>query len=91
MFEDLLGSKISSKIDLINAFLQIPLTETSKPVTTIYTSWGLYAHNFLPFGLSVSPSVSTTSGIDGVKAYQDDLIVFGSTTEDHHWRLTTLL
>ena len=31
------------------------------------------------------------SGIEGVKAYQDDLIVFGSTTDEHYRRLTTLL
>ena len=97
MFEGLKDSKIFSRLDLTNAFLQIPLADSSKPITTIHTPWGLFVYNFLPFGLSVSPGVfqhaidDIISGIDGVKAYQDDLIVHGSTVEQHHQRLTTLL
>ena len=97
MFEGLLHSKVFSKLDLTNAFLQIPLAESSKPITTIHTPWGLFFYNFLPFGLSVSPGIfqhaidDIISNIEGVKAYQDDLIVHGTTQEQHDKRLATLL
>lgn len=48
MFEGLHGQKVYSKIDLSNAFLQIPLDEESKNLTTIHTPWGLYRYSFLP-------------------------------------------
>ena len=51
------GSQVFSKIDLANAYLQIPLETESKALTTINTPWGLYQFNFLPFGLHVSPGI----------------------------------
>ena len=54
IFASLHGSKVFSKIDLSNAFLQIPLEEESKKLTIITTPYCLFKYNFLPFGLSVS-------------------------------------
>ncbi len=82
VLHNLNGAKVFPKIDLQNAFLQLPLHENSMALTTIKTPFGLFANNFLPFGLSVSPSIfqktinGIISGIDGVVAYQDDVIVF---------------
>ncbi len=78
------GAYVFSKIDLQNAFLQTPVDENSKALTTITTPFGLFAYNFLPFGLSVSPSIfkKTINGIiigkDDVVAYQDDFTVFAT-------------
>ncbi len=89
--------KFFSKIDLRNAFLQLPFDETSKPLTTITTPFGLFAYNFLPFGLSVSASIfqkannGIISGIDGVVAYQNDVIVFATDQITHNQRLSALL
>ena len=91
------GSKCFSKIDLANAYLQIPLSETSKQFTTINTPWGLYQYNFLPFGLHVSSGIFQSAidhvlkGIYGVLAYQDDVIIFGRSKEEHDHRLRRLL
>ncbi len=57
MFHGMGNMKVFSKIDLTNAFLQIPLDESSKELTTIHTMWGLFQYNFLPFGLNVSPGI----------------------------------
>ena len=97
MFQGLNGQKFFSKIDLQNAFLQLPLDEQSKEMTTIHTMWGLYKYNFLPFGLSVAPGLfqqamdAIIQGLDGVRSYQDDLMVTGATKEEHDARLLKLL
>ena len=97
MLTDFQGCSYFSKIDLTNAFLQIPLSESAKEITTINTIWGLFSYNFLPFGLNISPGIfqqtinSVIQGLDGVKAYQDDLLVFASTQSEHDRRLLQLL
>ncbi len=97
MFSDLSGAVLFSKIDLKNAFLQIPLSQESKAYTTITTPWGLYEFNFLPFGISVSPACfqrtidTILNGLHGVRAYQDDIIVFGKSQAEHNSRLQLLL
>ncbi len=57
--EDLLNrlesSTVVSVIDLRNAFLQVPLDEASKQLTTKSTPYSLFKYNFLPFGLSAAP------------------------------------
>lgn len=91
------GSKIFSKIDLKDAYLQIPLDETSSNLTVINTPFGLYRYNFLPFGLSVSPAVfqevmnTITKGLDGIETYQDDIIVHAADKATHDSRLLSLL
>lgn len=97
MFAGLKGQAFFSKIDLQNAFLQIPLDESSKELTTIHTSWGLFQYNYLPFGLTVAPGLfqqtmdSCIRGLPGTRSYQDDLLVFGETKEQHDDRLLKLL
>ncbi len=58
-------AEIFSMINLQNEFWQILLDDGSKTLTTITTSFGVFAYNFLPFGVSVSPSIfqKTTGGI----------------------------
>ena len=86
-----------SKIDLENAFLQIPLSDESRNLTTINTPFGMYSYNYLPFGLSTSPSIfqQTIDGIiqdlPGVISYQDDLLTYGKTIREHDENLKRLL
>jgi len=97
MLAGLSGSVIFSKIDLQNAFLQIPLSDKSKELTTINTIWGLYRYRFMPFGLTVAPAIfqdainQVLNGLEGVKAYQDDIIVYASSREKHEIHLAALL
>ncbi|VDP88861.1 unnamed protein product [Echinostoma caproni] len=91
------GSTCFSKIDLADAYLQIPLAPTCRHFTTINTPWGLYQYNFLPFGLHKSSGIFQAAidevirGLDGVLAYQDDVIVFGTTKAERDDRLLKLL
>ena len=97
MFEGMSGCQIFSKIDLTNAFLQIPLEESSKELTTINTIWGLFQFNFLPFGLTVSPGIfqqqldRCISDLKGVRAFQDDIVVFAKDKQQHDEYLMELL
>jgi len=83
------GSRFFSKVDLKNAFLQIPLTDSASRLTVVNTPFGLYKYNFLPFGLTCSPAIfqeqidKIIEGIPNTVAYQDDVLVFSSTERDH--------
>ena len=93
----LAGSRYFSKIDLKDAYLQIPLDEESSELTVINTPFGLYRFNFLPFGLNVSPAIfqrclnKLTEGLEGVVSYQDDVIIYGFDRANHDSRLQALL
>ena len=72
IYATLSGGKIFSKIDLSNAYLQVPLHEDSRKFTTINTHQGLYQYTRLRFGVSSSPGIYQRSmddmlrGIPGV-------------------------
>ncbi len=91
------GAKVFSKIDLQNSFYQIPLDDDLKAIATTFWIHGLFAYNFLPFGISVSPSIfqktinGIISGVDGVVAYQNDVIVFATGQMTHNQRLSAPL
>lgn len=97
LFSRMRDATIFSKIDLENAFLQLPLDDQSKELTTINTSFGLYAFNFLPFGTNVSPSIfqgvmnDVIKDLPNVLAYQDDLIVFSRDRKEHQEHVKALL
>ena len=74
------------------AYLQLPIEDTSKPYLTINTHQGLYAYNRLPFGISSAPAIfqklmdTVLLGIPGVYCYIDDILV--STLDedtDYSW------
>lgn len=91
------GAKVFSKIDLANAFLQLPLDEESKKFTTINTSEGLFRYNYLPFGLSASPGIFQSfmckilNGIDNIIVYQDDLLIMTPDEQSHNATLRKVL
>lgn len=91
------SASVFSKLDLANAFLQIPLDNESKKYTTISTSEGLFTYNYLPFGLCVSSGIfqaymsKILNGIDNVIVYQDDVLIMASSVEDHNRILRQVL
>lgn len=86
-----------STIDLAQAYQQLKVTDTTANILTINTVKGLYRVNRLPFGVSAAPAIfqrcmdTTLAGIPGVSAYLDDIIVAGSTPQDHNHRLDVVL
>ena len=91
------GAVHFSKLDANSGFWQIPLSESSKPLTTFITPFGRYKFNKLPFGVSCAPELfqlrmnRILEGLEGVVVLMDDVLVFGSTKEQHDTRLMTVL
>ena len=96
-FARLAGGKQFSKLDLSQAYLQLPLDEKSKEYVTINTHKGLYRYNRLPFGVSSAPGIfqrcmeNLLRDIKGVAVYLDDILVTGATTEEHLRNLAAVL
>ena len=57
IFASLSGAKTFSKLDLANAYQQIPLEQQSKQLVTINTHKGSYCYSRLLFGISAAPSI----------------------------------
>ena len=97
LLANLAGGQYFSKLDLSQAYLQLPLDEVPKEYVTVNTHKGLYKYNRLPFGVSSAPSIfqrtmeNLLQGIRGVSVYIDDILVTGSILHDHLEVLTTVL
>ncbi|XP_045479182.1 uncharacterized protein LOC123684075 [Harmonia axyridis] len=96
---DQLGNAIYfSTLDLASGFYQIELEENDKFKTAIATPSGLFEFNRMPMGLKNSPSRLARlmnivlSGLQGNMCfcYLDDVVVYGSSLEDHNRKLETV-
>lgn len=84
-------AKFISKIDLKDAYLQIPLTERSKEKTAFFVrGHGVWQFITMPFGLvNCSATMQRLmdhlfGDLDGeVFVYQDDLVIVNRTFEEH--------
>ena len=89
LLANLSGEKYFSKLDMSQAYLQLPLDKQSREYVTVNTHKGLYEYNCLPFGVSSAPSIfqrtmdNLLQGIKGVSVYIDDILISGSTVEEH--------
>ena len=97
LFASLAGGKTFSKLDLANAYQQIPLDEQSKKIVAINTHKGLFQYNRLPFGVSAAPSIfqrtmeTLLQGLPGVCIYLDDILITGKTDQEHLNNLSAVL
>lgn len=94
----LTGAQYFSKLDANMGFWQIPLSKESALLTTFITPFGRYHFNRLPFGISSAPEhfqnmmvTEVTAGLAGVVCHMDDILVWGSTREEHDMRLHAVL
>ena len=89
VFTKLKGGKIFSKVDLSDAYLQIPLEENSSKLLCINTHQGLFKFERLPFGIKVAPAIfqevrdTMLDGLDFAIAYLDDIIMISKSKEQH--------
>ena len=97
ILQDFNASTVFSKLDLKWGFHQIELKEESRVITTFATHMGLYRYTRLMFGISSAPEVyqhiirQVLSGCEGAQNIADDIIVHGSSVEEHNKRLRKVL
>ena len=93
LLADVQGATYFSKLDANSGFHQVPRDSESQLLTTFITPSGRYCYNRLPFGISSPPEhfqkrmASLLNGCKGVICMMDDILVFGSTPEEHNDRL----
>ena len=89
LFSTLAGGKIFSKIDLSQAYQQLPLADKSKKYVVINTHKGLFRYTCLPFGISSTPDIfqrvmeNILQGIPNVIVYLDDILLSSATESEH--------
>lgn len=94
---ELADAKYFSKLDANNGFHQIPLDNYTSKICTFATPFGRYRYLRLPFGIASAPEVfqKTMSQIfddlPGVRVYIDDVLVWGTSREEHDLRLRAAL
>ena len=91
------GAVMFSKVDANCGFWQVPLDDSSKPLTTFITPFGRYNFNKLPFGISSAPEHfqcqmnKILADLPGVLCHMDDILIFGNSKEEHDTRLHNVL
>ena len=89
LFVKLTGGCTFTKIDLSQAYLQLPLDAESKKFVVINTHKGLFRYTQLPFGISAAPSIfqrvvdNIIQGIPGVVVYLDDILISAPNAREH--------
>lgn len=91
------GAKFFSSLDLTSAYHQIKLHVDSQNLTAFITPFGTFKFLRMPFGLISAAGVfqrmmeHICSKVRGIKIYQDDILVYGSTKEEHDDRVRHVL
>ena len=94
---ELNGAKFFSKLDLSQAYHQLELHPDSHFITTFSTHLGLYRYTRLNFGTNASAELFQNTlqhhlqGMAGVQNIADDILVFGSTRQEHDQALENCL
>lgn len=93
----LAGAKVFSTLDASSGFWQIPLDPSCQRLTTFITPMGRFCFKRLPFGITSAPEIfqrlmsNLLKGLEGTVVVMDDILVFGSSEEEHDRRLNAVL
>jgi len=91
------GAKFISKIDLKKGYNQIGIATQCRYITAFCIHMGIYQYKRLNFGINTAAEVfqkaieSIICGIQGTLNISDDIIISGSTLEEHDDRLDRTL
>ena len=90
-------SKIFTKLDANSGFHQIKLTAQSRLLTTFLTPFGRFCYNRMPMGISAASEIfqrcmaDMLAGLEGVIIHMDDILIHGTTQQEHDARLEAAL
>ena len=96
IFARLAGCAYFTKLDLTQAYQQLPLDEESKKLLVVNTPLGLFQYTRLPYGVSTAPAIFQSvmdrilQGLP-VACYLDDILVAGKSKQEHDQRLEQVL
>ena len=91
------GAKISSSLDLLSGYYQVPLAEGSKPLTAFSSHSRHWQFECMPFGLTNAPVTFTRlmkhilGAMANVFVYLDDICIFSPTIAEHFRVLSEVL
>lgn len=91
------GATVFSSLDAASGFWQILLHPDSCKLTTFITPFGRYCFKRLPFGITSAPEIfqrkmlETLEGLEGIEVFMDDILVYGTSMEQHDARLEKVL
>ncbi|XP_064464258.1 uncharacterized protein K02A2.6-like [Ornithodoros turicata] len=97
IFHQLSGARAFSKLDLSSAYHQLPLAEESRNLTAFITHEGLFRYTRVCFSLSSAAAafqkmmMCVLKDCAGTLNYLDDVLVFGTTQEQHDRNLDQVL
>ena len=95
-FAALNNGQYFTKLGLSEVYLQIELEDEAKKYLVINTHRGLYRFNRLPYGIASAPAIfqqiieQVLPKLPKVVCYMDDILVTGSTHEEHLQNLTAV-
>lgn len=94
---EMAGARHFTKLDASQGFWRLKLDESSTKYCTFNSLFGRYCFLRLPFGIISASEIlhrameHIIEGLDGVWVYVDDIIIWGSTVQEHNERLTRVL
>ncbi|UYV67652.1 K02A2.6-like [Cordylochernes scorpioides] len=99
--EHILGQLVNacyfSKLDANSGFWQFGLAKESQKLTTFITPFGRFFFKRIPFGITLAPEIiqrkmtQLLGKIEGVVCFMDDIVVYGSSLEEHNERVRQVL